>query len=356
MNLIKERRPKMNLSNNNKEKNIYQYDQYIAIDWSQVNVAIARMKKNSIEPKKIEMDSNIKEVKKYISGIKGSKILTIEETTSTHWLYVELKETVDKILVCDPYRNSLLGTGPKNDKIDAGKLCELLRGNFLHEVYHSIDEDYRIRKLSSAYEDLVKFGVRLKNQKSAIYRAEGLRYKKDDLPDNPILQFIEENQNEGIGLYENKRKQYHSYFDKLSRKNELINNQEQIPGIGTISAVTIYAIVIQAARFEDKYKYWAYCGLVLNNKESGRRSYGKRKPRCSRKLKGIYLSAAMSAIGGTSDIAEYYNYLLQSGLPARESRRAVARHIAKISYGMLKTGEKYVPYKWRKSKDKEEIK
>jgi hypothetical protein len=120
--------------------------------------------------------------------------------------------------------------------------------------------------------------------------------------------------------------------------------------------VTIYAIVIQASRFEDKYKYWAYCGLVLNNKESGRRSYGKRKPRCSKKLKSIYLSAALAAIGGNSDIAEYYNCLLQSGLPARESRKAVARYIAKVSYGMLKTGEQYVPYKWRKSKEKEEIK
>jgi transposase len=356
MNLIKERRPKMNLGNNKKEKDIYQYDHYLAIDWSQENAAIGRMKRNSVEPKRMEIAPDIKEVKKYLSGIKGSKILTIEETTSTHWLYVELKETVDKILVCDPYRNSLLGTGPKTDKIDAGKLCQLLRGNLLHEVYHSLDEDYRIRKLSSAYEDLIKSGVRIKNQKSAIYRAEGLRYKKDKLPDNPILQFIEDNQNEGIAIYESKKKQYYRYFDKLSRKNELIKNQEKIPGIGTISAVTIYAIVIQASRFEDKYKYWAYCGLVLNNKESGRRSYGKRKPRCSRKLKSIYLGAALAATGGNNDIAEYFNHLLQSGLPARESRKAVARYIAKVSYGMLKTGEKYVPYKWRKSKEKEEVK
>jgi hypothetical protein len=84
MNLIKERRPKMNLGNNKKEKNIFQYDHYLSMDWSQKNMAIARMKKNSIEPKIIDVKSDVKEAKKYFSGLKGSKILTIEETTSTH--------------------------------------------------------------------------------------------------------------------------------------------------------------------------------------------------------------------------------------------------------------------------------
>jgi hypothetical protein len=111
-------------------------------------------------------------------SIKGKKILTIEETTSSHWLYVEFLDCVDKILICDPYRNTLLSEGAKNDKIDAGKLCLLLRSGLLKEVYHSLNEDYKIRKLVSAYEDLVKAGVRVKNQKSAIYRAERIKIQE----------------------------------------------------------------------------------------------------------------------------------------------------------------------------------
>jgi len=39
----------------------------------------------------------------------------------------------------------------------------LLRSGLLKEVYHSLDDDYKIRKLVSAYEALVKAGVRVKN-------------------------------------------------------------------------------------------------------------------------------------------------------------------------------------------------
>ncbi len=346
----------MNRINNNEEKNIYQYDHYLSLDWSQKNMAIARMKKNSIKPQIIDVRSDLKEAKKYFSSLKGSKILTIEETTSTHWLAIELKESVDRILICDPYRNRLLNQGPKTDKIDAGKLCQLLRANILHEVYHNLEEDYSIKKIVSAYDDLIKFGVRVQNQRSAIYRAEGLNHKKDNLPeDNATLQFIEHNQNKAIELYNEEKKEYHKYFNKIRRQNKLIGKLESIPGIGTIIAVKIYGVVIDAHRFINKYQYWSYCGLALNDKESGGRSYGKRKPRYSRKLKGAYDTSAMAAIGGNSDIADYYNHLLEKGLSEKQAKLAVARYIAKVSYGILKTGESYVPYKWRHTTEQEKV-
>ncbi|MEZ4692054.1 MAG: hypothetical protein R3A12_18615 [Ignavibacteria bacterium] len=60
---------------------------------------------------------------------------TIEETASTHWLYVELKDTVDRILVCDPFRNRLLWDGHKNDKIDSKNLCILLRNGSVKKYF-----------------------------------------------------------------------------------------------------------------------------------------------------------------------------------------------------------------------------
>ena len=100
-------------------------------------------------------------LKAYFSNLKGRKIVTIEETTSTHWLYIELYKYVDKILICDPYRNKLLSDGAKTDKLDAGKLSLLLRGGLLKEVYHSLDRTYELRQLVGDYEQLVKFGVRI---------------------------------------------------------------------------------------------------------------------------------------------------------------------------------------------------
>ncbi len=77
------------------------YDHYIAIDWSIKNMAIARMTKNSNKITVIDVPSDIVELKVYLKNLRGTKILTIEETTTAHWLYTELKDYVNKIFICD---------------------------------------------------------------------------------------------------------------------------------------------------------------------------------------------------------------------------------------------------------------
>ena len=149
------------------------YNHYIALDWSKDNFALAVMRSNSKEPKVIVCPPDLKLLKEKLKSLTGKKILTIEETTSTHWLYVELKEKVNRILICDPYRNKLLSDGPKNDKIDAKNLCLLLRNGSLKEVFHTSDKSYEIRKLVSCYDDFVKASVRIKNQRSAMFLSEG---------------------------------------------------------------------------------------------------------------------------------------------------------------------------------------
>ena len=154
---------------------VHGYNHYIALDWSLDNATLARLSPSSSTPKVIRLNSNVKEIKDWAQKLRGRSILSIEETTGSHWLYVELKDYFSKILICDPYRNRLLSEGAKNDKADAIKLCQLLRSGMLKEVYHSVDEDYHLRKLVSYYEDWIKFGVRFQNQKSALYRSlEGI--------------------------------------------------------------------------------------------------------------------------------------------------------------------------------------
>jgi transposase len=332
------------------------YDHYIALDWSLDNVTLARMRPCSRTTKTIKFSPEIKMIKEYVSKCSGSTILCLEETTGSHWLYVELKDYFDKILVCDPYRNRLLSEGAKTDKIDASKLCQLLRAGLLKEVYHSSERDYHLRKVVSAYEDWKQFGVRFKNQKSALYRSIGLRYKKDSIGErDELLNFIESHQESAIGLYEKKKREYEQLFRDIRKQHGLISNLTAISGINNISAVTIYSKVIDASRFANKYKYWSYCGLAKHEKESGGRSYGKRNPRYCRKLKSVYKSAAMAAIGGKNDIRDYYEHLLRCGISPRNAQNQVARYIAKVSYGMLKNKSKYITYQWRISLEKASI-
>jgi hypothetical protein len=155
------------------------YDHFIAVDWAQANMAIARMTGISDKITTHEGPTDLFGLQSYLKTLKGAKILTLEESTGAQWLYTELKPLVDKILICDPYRNHLLSEGAKTDKIDASKLVQLLRANLLKEVFHSGDELIHIRKIMSAYADLVVAGVRLKNQRSALFRSAGKSHKED---------------------------------------------------------------------------------------------------------------------------------------------------------------------------------
>jgi len=333
------------------------YHNYIAIDWSQVNIALARSTQKQYEPQvHLWNRSDIRIVKDYLSSISGSIILTIEETTTSHWLYVELKDYVDRIIICDPFKNRLLSDGPKTDKIDAKKLCYLLRAGLLKEVFHTTDRLYSYRQLLSAYNDLKNMGVRLQNQRSAIYRAKGFTYDKKklgeykkQLDDSDYSKYITNWQDEMIDNYFIDKQNFEQKIAAVVKKETIMKNLSRISGIGTISAFEIVSVVVQANRFKNKGHYLSYCGLVLHEKTSGNKSYGKRKPRYNRILHGVYKRAARVAIHGKNNaIYNYYEYLIKKNLTHKQASLMVARYIARVSFGMMKSGQKYEPYRWRK--------
>lgn len=321
------------------------YDHYIAVDWAQSNMAIARMTAHSDEIKAIDVNADIKELQLYLKNLKGKKIITIEETTTSQWLYTELKDFVDEILVCDPYRNRLLSEGAKTDKIDAKKLVQLLRAGLLKKVFHSGDEFIYLRKLVSGYEDLVKSGVRVKNQRSALFRASHKNSKQEISLENPHDFFVLEGLDRAIIAYEKEKLRYETEFKRLAKIHKSIGNIKAISGIGDINSVKIVARVVDGNRF-DRNSWWCYCGLVKLDKISGNRSYGKKNPRFCRSMKEVFKTAALAAIGGNNQFNELYEFLIkEKKYPEYKARHAVSRRIATLVLGILKSGRKFEPYR-----------
>lgn len=320
------------------------FDHYVSLDWSQVTMAIAHMTQRSQEPLVFERPSDVRALKKYLGSLRGGVILVFEETTTAQWLYLELRDSVERIVICNPYRNRLLGDGPKSDKIDAYKLCMLLRSGLLKEVFHSVDRLYELRCLVSAYTDVIQSGVRTINQRSAIDRGHVDRGIHGS--------FIVEHLDKSIELYHQTKQEYEAKFEQSCRHHKQLQLLVEVHGIGTICAVKILATVVDARRFPRSGNYLSYCGLVKNEKQSGGRSYGWRKSQYSRILKSVYKTAAMAAISGNNPIREYYDSLLVRGVAEHNARHAVARYIARITYGILKTGTHYEPYRWRKDQSK----
>ncbi|MBI1976698.1 MAG: transposase [Candidatus Omnitrophica bacterium] len=317
------------------------YDHYISLEWAQTNMVLARMTKESSEVKTFNATSNLKDLQLCLSRLKGRKILTFEETTTAQWLYVELKECVDEILICDPYRNRLLSEGAKTDKLDAIRLVQLLRAGLLKPVFHSAGRFIELRKFVSGYEDLVKLGVRLKNQRASLFRAQG-RDKRQKNLDGTAEQFVLEGTDRGIGNYEAEKKRYEEQMGKFRRKHGMIRALDQISGIGLVGAIKIAARVVDPRRFSTKGQWLSYCGLIRHEKLSGGRSYGWKGPRYCRTLKSVFKTAAITVIEKSKEnfFKDYYHFLIQQkGYAEHQARHATARRIAVVAWGVLKSGK-----------------
>lgn len=334
------------------------YDHYIAIDWSIKNMAIARMTKKSNKITVIDVPSDIVELQTYLKNLRGTKILAIEETTTSQWLYTELEDYVDRILICDPHRNRLLSEGAKTDKIDASKLVQLLKAGLMKEVYHSADKFLYLRRVVSGYEDLVKAGVRLKNQRYALLRACGKsgKEKRDIKLDSHGEQFVLQCLDRQIDAYEEEKFEYEKEFVRLVRKHPEIRHQKSLPGIGSINAVKIVSRVVSPYRFAEKGHYLSYAGLIKLEKISGGKSYGKKNPRYCRQLKSVYKSGVLAAIGGNNPIDDYYEYLIrEKNYPEYNARNQACRRLAILSLGVFRSGKKYQPYRRDHVKGNKEI-
>jgi len=82
------------------------FDHYIAVDWSQKTMAIARMTKSSGKVTVVEVPADIKELKFYLSRLKGTKVLAFEESGPAQWLYTELRGLVEELIVCYSVKKS----------------------------------------------------------------------------------------------------------------------------------------------------------------------------------------------------------------------------------------------------------
>lgn len=317
------------------------YDHYIAVDWAQRKMAIARMSGTLDKVHVVESPTDLKGLKEYLSRLRGKRILTLEETTGSQWLYTELKPWVDKVLICDPHRNRLLSEGAKTDKIDAQKLVKLLRADLLKEVYHSGEEFLYLRTLVSGYEDLVRAGVRLKNQRSALFRSQGQDHTHKLLEGSHQAQaFVVRKIEEQMEQYETQKEEYLKEFQRWVKMHRPIQHLKSLPGIGDIFAVEIAAMVVDPKRFPTSGHFLSYCGLILHEKQSGGQSYGKRSPRYCHLLKRVFTLASFVVLRPdcNNPMKDYYEHLIKEKQKAPSvARHAVARRIAVLCYGILKS-------------------
>lgn len=322
---------------------------YIGIDAHSSNCVLSVMKKDGTELDNVSIETNGRLLISYIRSIEGQKKLTFEECELSQWLYEILKDEVDETLVCNPVANRDYKRA-KTDKLDARRLANLLRGDFLTPVYHDGSEREQFRGLMSGYQALVEEAVRLKNRYKSLFRKDGQMIKGTAIyNDESLLEGLDRNDLKFVGqrLYslmvpmEEARQKYVVEIKKTNKRFKEIRYLKTLPGIADIQAAKIVSQVIDPNRFASKYKFYSYCGLARHKRNSAGKDYGSKKIHGNRVLKCVYKMAGKSALNGSSGLRRYYDHLLTKGVSETNAYNAVCRKIAAISLSIMKNNRRY---------------
>jgi hypothetical protein len=199
---------------------------------------------------------------------------------------------------CNPGKNARLKDGSKNDRIDARKLAGLWRGNQLKPVYRGETGVRMLRKLARNYLTIVKDVSRVMNRRKALYRSWAIPCAGRDVYDNrhraEWLAIQEAGVRWSSGAILPATGQVEEVVaagtaGTVSGKSQACHHQQattdSIPG-PIRSAMAVARIQIPH-RFRGKWQLWAYGGLAVETRMSGKYSYATGQLRRSKKLISI---------------------------------------------------------------------
>lgn len=289
--------------------------------------------------------------------------IAYEESTLAQWLYELLLKRVGRITVCNPRYHRLIGSGEKNDRIDASRLAELLRVNALREVLH-LAQRVAIRDLVRHYDALVGDAARVMYRIRAIYRQLGvpatgmtvystrgrtkwLRHVRHAIPRNRLLSLYTQ-LDTVVRLRDSARVdmvaealQYKSY--------DLLRS---IPYIGEIRGAQLVALVC-TRDYPSRRHLSSYAGLAVvvysSSDHTMVRERLARRPPLTRgltrnfnpRLKRVLKDVALAASLGKGPFRRIYDRYLSAGLHTRVARVALARKIVAIIFAMLRDNKPF---------------
>jgi transposase len=118
----------------------------------------------------------------WIRTMPQRRTIAMEATIFTGWIYDHLLPHAEKVKVAHPLMlRAIAAAKKKNDRIDAGKIADCLRCDFLPEC-HMASTEIRDRRRTLRYRSLViKQMGQMKNRVSGLLMETGVNYNKQRL-------------------------------------------------------------------------------------------------------------------------------------------------------------------------------
>jgi transposase len=266
----------------------------------------------------------------------------MEATMFTGWIYDHLQPHAAALKVAHPLMlRAIAAAKKKNDRIDANKICDCLRCDFLPECYMA-STAIRERRRTLRYRNLlVRQMVQMKIKISSLLMEAGVSYNKQRLHKAGYFrELLATNPDIDEGLRALLRQCRETVVRLGKIESALIRSLEHdrllaervqrlmsIPAIGQITALTWALEIGEVQRFSSIKKAISYCGLCGAEKSSGntvqRTPLSKQR---NKHLQTTLIEAAKMAPRYSPTLALLYDRERQKG-NANRATLAVARKL-----------------------------
>lgn len=327
---------------------------YVGLDVHQRTINAAVLDEHGSVCAEAHMRNTVSELREAVAPYAPAQTRVVIEASSAFLpIYEQLEEAGYTVIVAHPGElKAIAHAKVKNDRIDAKLLAKLLRADLIPQAYVPKKEVRDLRRLVRHRAQLSHSQADYKRRIRMLCQQERVRCPFTDITGKKSRVFL------GAHLRPAAWQQVLSYFRVIDCiKGEiaaLVSRMEQLslfekelailmsmPGIGRYTGLLILSEIGEIARFPSAKQYARYAGLVPSTRASGEVvHHGRIIKQSSRWLCWAYVQIAWVAIRCNPALRATYERLQ----PRRGTSKAivgVAHRIARITYGMLKTGTPY---------------
>jgi transposase len=276
----------------------------------------------------------------YLDHWPGSRHRLVCETTgSWYWVadYLRGRGQAELNLAHAAKVQAITAAKVKTDGVDARALLTMLRLDLVPRA-HMISPELREMR------DLLRMRLRLVEKRTSVKNSIARlleKYNRASVESLPELAQMQAKLNHCQAVLLNQQiKQLEKCLHRALRPNETVQRLRRIPGIGRLTAWTLYLEIDGIERFATERKFFSYARVVPGSDNSGSRTRNKRSQAGNRYLKLALSHAAVRAIQRYSEVRKAYQGKLRKKNEFL-ARAWVRKELARIVFHVLADGVEY---------------
>lgn len=284
-------------------------------------------------------------IERFLTGISSSELtIALEACGMWRGTYRILTELGYKVKLANPKKTHDIACMKKTDKVDARILADLLRTDYLPEVWIPDERILRLRDLTRHKSNLTRLRTMVQLKIKSYLLRKGTKYGKL-WNEKALSKIAEEDCDVGnlVNVYHcliNEEKEVMNRIGKTVRGMKEAALLMSMIGIGEFSSLMILAEIGDIKRFKSPKALVSYSGLCPGIYQSGSTERNVRNNAVNKWLKWIiYECSGRATMLDPMFQKCYYKVKKRKGF--QTARRAVARKMITIIWYMLTNEEAY---------------